>query len=249
MYGRTRKKRYYRRSIRGYRKRSYPRRIYRRRRPIHKVRTFRKRWSQGTTISRFKKFIYNDEDFVLSVAALTPTPAHVWRGNSIYDPDFTGVGIQPFGHDQVMGVFYNNYCVKASKIAVYPSVRITQTGESGQPLVKILVVPFHLDALTTTDFPTLIRMPGARYMIFNAALADSPGGNKLVAYTTTRKVMGQHDALDHSASAAAGSNPGLEWYWHVMAFRGPWQEDFTVNLDVKITYYTELNEKLEINPS
>lgn len=35
---------------------------------------------------------------------------YAWRLNSLYDPDFTGVGHQPLGFDQMV-LFYNNYTV------------------------------------------------------------------------------------------------------------------------------------------
>lgn len=38
--------------------------------------------------------------------------------NSLYDPNFTGVGHQPYGFDQLCPVFYNQYIVKAVKITL-----------------------------------------------------------------------------------------------------------------------------------
>lgn len=42
---------------------------------------------------------------------------HRFRANSIYDPDFTGVGHQPYGHD-TYATLYNHYVVLGSKINV-----------------------------------------------------------------------------------------------------------------------------------
>lgn len=41
--------------------------------------------------------------------------SHVFSANDIFDPDFTGVGHQPLGHDE-WALFYNQYTVIGSKI-------------------------------------------------------------------------------------------------------------------------------------
>lgn len=41
--------------------------------------------------------------------------AHVFRANSIFDPDFTGVGHQPMGHD-TWATLYEHYTVVGAKI-------------------------------------------------------------------------------------------------------------------------------------
>lgn len=51
---------------------------------------------------------------------------HQFRANSIYDPDYTGVGHQPYGRDQWVA-FYNHYTVLGSKITVHFSATTTST--------------------------------------------------------------------------------------------------------------------------
>lgn len=41
--------------------------------------------------------------------------ANIYRTNSIYDPDYTGTGHQPMGHDE-WSTLYNKYCVLAMDI-------------------------------------------------------------------------------------------------------------------------------------
>lgn len=249
MYGKrySRRKAPYRRT-RGNRYRSGYRRKNIRSRYRRPVRKLRKTWAKATTVGRYRKFIYNDEDFVASLAALTPSPDHVFRGNSIYDPDYTGVGVQPYGYDQVIPTFFMNYWVTASKITVYPSTRQAVTGESGQPGIKGVIVPYYDDALPYTEFTDVIRMPGARAIQFNADSLAEPGGNSISSYFSTRGIYGSQFRAE-GCTANAGSNPANVWYWHVLFFRGPWQEDFSVNFDVKITYYTVLSKTEQLNES
>lgn len=42
---------------------------------------------------------------------------HIFRANSIYDPDETGIGHQPMGFDQWTGLF-RHYCVVGAKISI-----------------------------------------------------------------------------------------------------------------------------------
>lgn len=55
--------------------------------------------------------------------------------NSVFDPDVTGVGHQPFGRDQIVSLGYTKYCVTAAKYAVItectnPSVSTANYGSS-----------------------------------------------------------------------------------------------------------------------
>lgn len=53
---------------------------------------------------------------------------YIFRANSIHDPNFSGVGHQPMGHDQ-MATLYNKYIVLGSKITI--QVYGTNTGSQG----------------------------------------------------------------------------------------------------------------------
>lgn len=56
------------------------------------------------------------DQFSLLAGAGT-TASHVFRANDVYDPDFTAVGHQPMGFDQLMA-FYDHFTVIGSKICV-----------------------------------------------------------------------------------------------------------------------------------
>ncbi|AXH77475.1 MAG: putative capsid protein [Circoviridae sp.] len=44
---------------------------------------------------------------------------YTYRANSIYDPDYSGVGHQPYGHD-TLATIYNHYVVDRARITVTP---------------------------------------------------------------------------------------------------------------------------------
>jgi hypothetical protein len=54
---------------------------------------------------------------VTIVAATGALGIYQWRTNSLFDPNFTGTGHQPYGFDQ-MKTYYASYLVTSSKISV-----------------------------------------------------------------------------------------------------------------------------------
>ena len=46
-----------------------------------------------------------------------------FRANSIFDPDYTGIGHQPYGHDNLESI-YQHYTVDSSTITVTPTVGV-----------------------------------------------------------------------------------------------------------------------------
>lgn len=103
--------------------RSFMRTVKRRRRTRATKRTpFRKRRPRGfkkpmTTFPKKQlvELTYAD-DIVIPNKAAGSAP-YKFRMNSIADPDFTGVGHQPRGHDQFAGI-YQKYCVIGAKARI-----------------------------------------------------------------------------------------------------------------------------------
>lgn len=50
----------------------------------------------------FAKLKYSDQFFLTSTAGIT---SHLFRANSINDPNYTGIGHQPFGYDQLAELY------------------------------------------------------------------------------------------------------------------------------------------------
>jgi len=64
----------------------------------------------------FKQKLRYVESIVL-VAATGSLGTYQWRTNSLFDPNLTGTGHQPYGFDQ-MKTYYASYLVRSSKISV-----------------------------------------------------------------------------------------------------------------------------------
>lgn len=72
---------------------------------------------------------------------------YIFRMNSIYDPDVTSAGHQPFGHDQYQAI-YSKYCVIGAKVKVeiLSNALTSASGDAGSPTFFM-----YLDDNTTTD--------------------------------------------------------------------------------------------------
>ncbi len=87
----------------------------------------RKRFTNLLTKKQMVKLHYATEQSLNPGAGAIV--AHHYRANSIFDPDFTGVGHQPLLHDQY-ALLYGDYRVVSSKITVTP---VYSTTTSQQP--------------------------------------------------------------------------------------------------------------------
>lgn len=75
--------------------------------------TFTKRLMPGFPKNTMVKMRYVDT--ITLNPGIATLANYQFRANGIYDPDITGAGHQPLGHDE-FGLFYNHYCVVGSKI-------------------------------------------------------------------------------------------------------------------------------------
>lgn len=84
-----------------------------------------------------------------------------YSANSIYDPDVTGGGHQPIGHDQ-WAEFYNHYVVIGSKI------RVTITGDDSTATIPTFICIILDDtAGSFSSLPNILEQGGARYRLLS----------------------------------------------------------------------------------
>lgn len=214
-----------------------------------KVSRNRSQWQAATSVSPYRRFIYNDTGFTAVLSTIIYQTQNVFSGNSLYDPDVTGSGVQPYGFDQLCPVFYNNYNVKASKITVYPSVAPSYV-TSFPPYFECLIVPYRTTTLPYNEVEDIRRMPYCRSIRFSA---QSQGSHptSLSSYASTKSILSREFANDVSATGQYDGNPTYRWYWFVIIDTNTWipTANISVKFDVKIAYYTRLIRKVELNES
>lgn len=161
---------------------------------------------------------------------------YVFRGNSVFDPDFTGVGHQPRFFDQYSPL-YERYRVHASKI----NLKIINVDSS---VCGLGLIP--LTASTSTEIGTITDCQEAPYMKFRWLQGQI--NQQLVtinSFMKTSAIRGESDK-DDDYSAPVTGNPARQWFWHIIAAQSDDSQP-TINMAVKLTYYVEfLRRKLVI---
>lgn len=168
--------------------------------------------------------------------SIAPLAAHfqdyIFRGNSAFDPDFTGVGHQPYYFDQYSAL-YNKYRVYGS------SIRVDVVNQSGVMATSVIVVP-HSENTGLTSISQAAELQRARYpRIVPIAQRISV---MLKEYASTRAVLGltkPEMEADDIYAALTTTNPSSGWWWHVLMESVDGVTTLQVQLQVRITYYME----------
>lgn len=176
------------------------RRLTKRRRVAHPRR------NPGNTLgfpaSKIVKMRYSDTMRLDASAGLTA--AHLYRANSIQDPDYTTGGHQPYTHDTWQTI-YNHYEVIKS------SIRVTfcPNGSSSSGNV-VCGIAIRDDTTVEGDFDTVRESGKATYKVCSGntnKVSCSKGYNKRIMFPQTQTQTG----------ASFGSNPAEVGYFHVFA--------------------------------
>lgn len=135
---------------------------------------------------------------------------YIFRANSIFDPDYTGTGHQPMGHDQ-WNQFYDDYIVIGAKM-------------------KVTIIPYEA---ATTDLAamsaTLALREDTTFSSLTCAEVEERGGTAFRRFQSTanqkpivmychfspRKFFGIKDISDNASNLGAGfgNNPNVGAYF------------------------------------
>lgn len=155
-----------------------------------------------------------------------------YRGNSPYDPYYTGVtGGQPMGYDQYAAIYDRVLC-RASKITV------CFTPDSSQD-VDCAIVASDATTPNTTWSNIYSRANSVKGVMLPIGSAQKC--KMLTMYRTVRKIFGlkKLDEAEDSYIALTSGNPGNQFFYHV--FIGPVDRtsypSLNVHTRVTITYY------------
>lgn len=152
----------------------------------------------GLPRKKIVKLTYCQSDTLLCASGVIDR--NVFRLNSLFDPDQTGVGHQPLGSDQWASL-YDVYTVLGAKITVTFSNRTTGTVPA---LIGILID--RDTTLSDTDAHSLVEKTRGKGW---ACLPINTNTQKtLTSYYSTKKTFGITDVLDdHQFSAGWSASP------------------------------------------
>lgn len=209
-------------------------------------RKFGPKWKNPMVNTSLYRLSYTDSAFVSTPqVGSNYVSDYVFRGNSLYDPDYTGLGVQPYGYDQLTGPagagLFGAYSVFASKIKVHfqPSTQL-----SG---LKVYLVPTRTTTLGTTD-PSDIRMlPWVKTICHDTT--DGSQKQNISHYMSCRKIFPDINPKDDTLKTTYNNNPSVVFYWHVLFDESTQMNEIAVRFDVKITYYCRLTKIDYLNES
>jgi hypothetical protein len=143
------------------------------------------------------------------VQEYTAATAHnqIYRGNGPYDPDYTGLGVQPLGFDELSALYVNHRVIKSD-------VKVTYGNLCGANAM-VCVIP----VLATTTFAAkeaAMCMPHSKWMTIGQVNGVST--NRLTHSMETHTILGCPRSVvqnDSDLWGDVGSVPAVQWFWYV----------------------------------
>lgn len=154
---------------------------------------------------------------------------YVFRGNSVYDPDFTSTGYNCLGFS-TLALLYQRYQVTGSSIRVRAST-------SAGPGVQLSVLPSLFSATVSSTSEDYAENPYGKDVLTNAYMPP-----ELRSYMSTSKMYGDK-VLDANYSAGIAANPTNEWFWQVKCSPMDIGTTSTVYVLVDLVYYVEFSRR------
>ncbi len=132
----------------------------------------------------------------------------VFRGNSAYDPDYTGVGGQPLGFDE-FSALYQNFRVHSSTITWH-------SGSQASGSTQVMMVVPTLSTSSLTNIGNTVCMPYAKSELLQGD-TGAPSVRTIVHAMRTHEIFGVRRSIVENDDTYWGSdsaNPGKQFYWH-----------------------------------
>lgn len=183
---------------------------------------------------------------------LTPTlgfnALQQYRGNSIFDPDFTGTGSSVVGLAQ-WSLFYEKYLVRASKIK-FQVVELQSDENPNDETVECALLPTARATVSSNDPQRLGENTYGKFRVMFPQTNGSPNTTWMGSYMSTAKIRAtskQQVTSDSSFHSVVTTNPSTQWYWNIMLQCADEASTHTYLVYVTITYYVEFFERKELS--
>lgn len=196
--------------------------------------------STGVANKSILRFQYED------VYGITPAGQREFKLNSLYDPDSSGVGHQPYGLDQ-WAAFYNKYRVFAVKM----EVTAANSDPSAAVIIALTASPTQQSLFYVSRFQEL---PRVKTLVLSSEVGGTSSKRlKYKAYLP--KIAGLTSAqyrADEDYEATFGADPAdlIYGYFGVQALNSYSTSAATsCQVRIKITQYAEVYDRKFPDPS
>lgn len=163
-------------------------------------------------------------------ATTTGTVSHVYSATSIFDPDVSGAGHQPYGRD-TYALIYAQYRVKKAIITVTSA----STGANA-----IMGVTQRSSPAVISNYELIRELKATRY----TPLANSPNPMKLQLSFDTRA-----DPTREQSTSLMSTSPSDQTYFHVWLTGNGGADPTAVSIIVDITYIVEFFDPINLGSS
>lgn len=189
--------------------------------------------SPGFTDTLYCKLKYATE--VHFADGLSASTYYSFRGNSLYDPDYTGTGHQPMYFDQYSAI-YNRYRVMGAKIEINA---INASGSSA----TYFVLQSGTDTIISANITELLEQSRAK--ISKVLPISQRVPIKIKSYVSTRKACGlnKKQIFDEDFSALTTSSPNQIWYFNMLATSINNTSPLDFYFMATITYYVQFFDR------
>jgi hypothetical protein len=152
---------------------------------------------------------------------------YTFRGNSVFDPDYTSTGHQPMYHDTYASLYEKYKVVKST-------VRATFINRSATDPASVVIIP-HSEVLTLTSYELASETPYAKKTL-QIPIAARVTMTILHSMSTSQVLGITHGQFqDEDYSALVSANPVSIWYWNFGAFSFG-ASNVSVSVTVDFTY-------------
>lgn len=213
--------------------------------------------SSGFPLRMFKTFTYSGAAQKLTQAVTDVPISTIFRGNSMYDPDYTGIGSQPRWYDTFLGANdgsapYSQCTVLASKITVSIWQDPTLTGTSGSTAGVVSVIPYVGASTAPTSLKEIQERAFVRWK--NVGNANSHKPLVIKHFAKTRALYQGVNPLTNATNFqhAYNGNPNSAWYWTISAVNiisGAGINTFNCYISARIKYYVMLSSLNDVSNS
>lgn len=158
-----------------------------------------------------------------------------FRTNSIFDPNSTGTGHQPMGHDE-LAQLYNKYRVYGCKyVLTFSNTNPAYQGE--------VIVQNRPNGTLSANFEDAMESPYHQYKVLGA---ETSGPKTISGYANCAKIYGvakQQWRNDDVFQANVGANPSSQTVLNIYAQNQTTATALTILVRVNLVYFVEFYER------
>lgn len=190
--------------------------------------------------------------FVSLTSTTVGGASYTFRGNGLFDPDFTSTGLQPANFDDFSAVYLRYRCF-GSTFTVIPTIDAVSV-----PGIRVCVAPRHVTTAVTTQTLMMDRIsqPYAqlKHVVFNAPNFGSSSSPIFVQHMNTQRFLGLSDVEfkgNDDLTALVTADPAHTWYWTISQTNIDVSDTitgyYTVFIDYDVEFWDRVDTALDLD--